>query len=58
MKLSELIKNFEEMDKEELNGKRVLTDDQSVIFRDIIANYKDKKTALLDARSGLNIGSL
>lgn len=52
MKLSELIKNFEEMDKEELNRKRVLTDDQSVIFRDIIANYKDKKNALLDARSG------
>ena len=52
MKLSELIKKFELMDNEELGGKRVLTEDQSYIFKDIIANYKKAKYAVLDARSG------
>lgn len=52
MKLSELIKQFEEMDKEEINSKRVLTEDQTTIFKDIISKYKSNKSALLDARSG------
>lgn len=52
MKLSELIKKFELMDNEELSGKRVLTEDQSYIFKDIITNYKKAKYAVLDARSG------
>ena len=52
MKLSELIKKFELMDNEELGGKRVLTEDQSYIFKDIITNYKKAKYAVLDARSG------
>ena len=52
MKLSELIKKFELMDNEELGGKRVLTEDQKYIFKDIITNYKKVKYALLDARSG------
>lgn len=52
MKLSELIKKFEAMDNEETGGKRVLTEDQKYIFKDIITNYKKAKYALLDARSG------
>lgn len=52
MKLSELIKKFEAMDNEETGGKRVLTEDQKYIFKDIITNYKKVKYALLDARSG------
>lgn len=52
MKLSELIKKFESMDNEELGGKRILTEDQAYIFKDIIANYKKAKYAVLDARSG------
>lgn len=52
MKLSELIKKFESMDNEETGGKRVLTEDQKYIFKDIITNYKKAKYAVLDARSG------
>lgn len=52
VKLSELIKKFEAMDNEETGGKRVLTEDQKYIFKDIITNYKKVKYALLDARSG------
>ena len=58
MKLSEWVSHFEKMDNEDSQGKRVLTEDQANIFRDILANYKKVKNALLDARSGLNIGSL
>ena len=43
MKLSELIKKFEAMDNEETGGKRVLTEDQKYIFKDIITNYKKVK---------------
>lgn len=52
MKLSEWVSRFEAMDKEDSQGKRVLTEDQATIFRDVIANYKNRKYALLDARSG------
>ena len=58
VKLSELIKKFEAMDNEETGGKRVLTEDQKYIFKDIITNYKKAKYSVLDARSGLMIGSL
>ena len=58
MKLSEWVSHFEAMDKEDSQGKRVLTEDQAKIFRDVIANHKNRNYALLDARSGLNIGSL
>ena len=52
MKLSEWVSHFEKMDNEDSQGKRVLTEDQANIFRDILANYKKVKNALLDARSG------
>ena len=58
MYLSEWVSYFESMDKEDSQGKRVLTEDQANIFRDVIANYKNRKYALLDARSGLKFGSL
>lgn len=58
MKLSEWVSHFEKMDNSVSGGSQTLTDDQAYIFRDIIKTYKNRKYALLDARSGLTIGSL
>lgn len=53
MKLSEWIKHFESMDNESnATTKNVLTEDQKAIFKDVIANYKTAKSAVLNSRSG------
>ena len=53
MKLSSKIKQFEELDKkDDFHGKRVLTDDQSKIFMQVMGPYLDGGNAFLQGGAG------
>ncbi len=51
--LSDIVRRFEDMDKnQEMNGKRVLNEDQSKAFRMVMNNYKGGGSALVLGSSG------
>lgn len=53
MKLSDYITKFETINKEQEEAtKKILTEDQSAIFKDIVSKYKSNRYAVLSARSG------